>query len=47
MGMTWWNGCSLIERSWLMKQAREIVGQMPSVAEVWTLWKAGKVRMGG
>ncbi len=46
MGMVWWNGLSPAERSHVL-QATECQqpGKAPSVADAWSLWKAGRISM--
>lgn len=43
MGMAWWNNSTQAERSWLMRQGRELLGDIPSVAQLWELWKTRKI----
>jgi len=44
MGMTWWNGMSVLERREVMRQAHAFDGSV-SLAQAWRLWKAGLISM--
>lgn len=47
LGMAWWNGMSMLERSFVVGQAERVHGRDVSAAECWHLWRVGKIRMDG
>lgn len=47
LGLTWWNGCTRLERVRLLHAAEILLCRPPAPVDAWELWKAGKIRMDG